>query len=247
MDSETGYEGLRAQKRGRKVSEICLELRQELLENMMPTFHAPLKAIVLAALIAPAVPVPAQNDNPWYGGYSSRFWGLGDSVGFRGSLPGVFGLPGNSPESLSSSRYFGGYRMSDSFAIEGAQTSFGLSGSACGGDPLTGDSFRSCYGSAWSVSGVATIPFQSIGLALYGRMGMHYWQNGAQDEGARRRALDDLGTVYGVGLSYEFSKAVTFRAESERYTDLSGNNGNGPRFGVGLDASVHSIGLSIKF
>jgi len=221
-------------------------LRQELLENMMPTFPAPLKAIVLAAVIAAAVPVRAQNDSPWYGRYSSGFWGLGNSVGFRGSLPWVFG-PGSSPEGLSASRSFGGYRMSDSFAIEGAQTSFGLSGSACGGDPQTGDSFRSCYGSAWSVSGVATIPFRSIGLALYGRMGMHYWQNGSQDEGARHRALDDLGTVYGVGLSYEFSKAVTFRAESERYSDLSGNNGNGPGSGVGLEASVHSIGLSIKF
>jgi hypothetical protein len=229
------------------MPEMRLELHQELLENMMPTFHAPLKAIVLAALIAAGGPLFAQKEDHWYGGYSSGFWGLGDSIGFRGSLPGVFGLPGNSPEGLSASRYFSGYRMSDSFAIEGAQTSFGLSGSACGGDPLTGDAYRSCYGSAWSVSGVATIPFQSIGLALYGRMGMHYWQNGSRDEGAGHRALDDLGTVYGIGLSYEFSKAVTFRAESERYTDLSGNNGNGPGSSIGLDASVHSIGLSIKF
>ena len=229
------------------MPEMGLELNEEFLENMMPTFPAPLKAIVLAALIAAGGPLFAQKVDPWYGGHSSGFWGLGDSVGFRGSLPGVFGFPGGSPEGLSASRYFSGYRMSDSFAIEGAQTSFGLSGSACGGDPLTGDSFRACYGSAWSVSGVATIPFQSIGLALYGRMGMHYWQSNSQDEGASHRALNDLGTVYGIGLSYEFSKAVSFRAETERYTDLSGNNGNGPGSGIGLDASVHSIGLSIKF
>jgi hypothetical protein len=203
--------------------------------------------MVLAALIAASAPLFAQKEDNWYGGYRSGFWGLSDSVGFRGSLPGVFGLPGSSPEGLSASSYFSGYRMSDSFAIEGAQTSFGLRGSACGGDPLTGDSYRSCYGSAWSVSGVATLPFQSTGLALYGRMGMHYWQNGSQDEGASRRTLDDLGTVYGIGLSYEFSKAVTFRAETERYTDISGNYGNGSTSSVGMDASVHSIGLSIKF
>ncbi len=203
--------------------------------------------MVLAALIAAGGPVFAQEEDNWYSGYRSGFWGLSDSVGFRGSLPGVFGLPGSSPEGQSASRYFSGYRMSDSFAIEGAQTTFGLSGSACGGDPLTGDSYRSCYGSAWSVSGVATHPFQSTGLAVYGRMGMHYWQNGSQDEGASRRALDDLGTVYGIGLSYEFSKAVTFRAESERYTDLLGNYGSGSGSSTGLDASVHSIGLSIKF
>lgn len=212
---------------------------------MMPTVPTPLKAIVLAALIAAGGSVLAQKENSWYGGYSSGFWGLQNSVGFQGSLPGVFGLPGSSPERLTASRSYSGYRMSESFAIEGAQTSFGLSSSACGGDPLTGDSYRSCYGSAWSVSGVATLPFQSIGLAVYGRMGMHYWQTGSQDEGSSHRALDDLGTVYGIGLSYEFSRAVTFRAETERYTELSGSNGQGS--GVGADASVHSIGLSIKF
>ena len=213
----------------------------------MPTLHCPLKVFVLAALIAAGGSVFAQKEDIWYAGYSSGFWGLGDSVGFRGSLPGAFGLPGGSLEGLSTSRNFSGYRVSDSFAIEGAQTSFGVSGSACGGDPLTGDLYRSCYGSAWSVSGVATIPFRSIGLALFGRMGMHYWQNGSQDEGAGYRSINDLGAVYGLGLSYEYSKSVTFRAESERYTDLAGNNGNGPGSNIGLDASVHSIGLSIKF
>ncbi|MGQ0578731.1 MAG: hypothetical protein ACT4PQ_07480 [Betaproteobacteria bacterium] len=214
---------------------------------MMPSLHCPLKAIVLSALIAAGGQVFAQKEDNWYGGYSSGFWGLGDSVGVRGTLPAVFGLPSSSAEGLSASRFFSGYRMSDSFAIEGAQTSFGLSGSACGGDPLAGDAYRSCYGSAWSLSGVATRPIRSIGLALYGRMGMHYWQNGPQDEGASHRTLDDLGKVYGIGLSYEFTKAVTFRAEAERYTDLAGTNGNGPATGVGLDANVHSIGLSIKF
>jgi hypothetical protein len=214
---------------------------------MMPTFDARLKAIALAGLIAAGAPVLAQKEDSWYSGFTSGFWGLQSSVGLQGSLPGVFGLPGSSPEGLSAFRHFSGYRMSDSFAIEGAQTSFGLNGSACGGNPLTGDSYRSCYGSAWSVSGVATIPFQSIGLALFGRMGMHYWQNGTKDEGSSHRAPYDLGTVYGIGLSYEFSKTMTFRAETERYTDLWANNANSPGSGTGLDASVHSIGLSIKF
>jgi hypothetical protein len=195
------FEGRAGQKRGRKIPEMRLELNQEILENMMPTFRALLKAIVLAALIAAGGSVFAQKEDHWYGGYSSGFWGLDSAVGFHGSLPGVFGLPGGSPEVLSASRFYSGYRMSDSFAIEGAQTTFGLSGSACGGDPLTGDAYRSCYGSAWSVSGVATLPFRSIGLALYGRMGMHYWQNGSRDEGASHRALDDFGRVYGIGLS----------------------------------------------
>jgi hypothetical protein len=137
--------------------------------------------------------------------------------------------------------------MFDSFAIEGSQTSVGLNGSACGADTMSGEPNRSCLGSAWSLSGVATIPLQSTGLSLFGKMGMHYWQGGSQDDTAGRRFMDDVGTVYGIGLSYEFSKAVTFRAETERFTDLLGNNPGGPGSSVGLDSSVHSIGLSIKF
>ena len=213
---------------------------------MMPTFQGPLKAMALAVLFAASGAVIAQKEPVWYGGYSSSFWGLQNSVGFQGSLPGVFGSPGGNPEGLSASTLYSGYRMFDSFAIEGAQTSFGLNGS-CGGDPISGESYRACLGSAWSLAGVATIPFQSTGLSLFGKMGMHYWQSGLPDEGATRRFLDDVGTVYGIGLSYEFTKAVTFRAETERYTDLWGNNGSGPSSGVGLDTSVHSIGLSIKF
>ncbi len=63
---------------------------------MMPTFHSSLKAVVLAALIAGGGPLFAQREDNWYGGYSSGFWGVGNSVGIRGSLPGVFGLPGGS-------------------------------------------------------------------------------------------------------------------------------------------------------
>lgn len=214
---------------------------------MMPTFHVPLKAIALAALVFAGGTVFAQKEPSWYGGYSSGFWGLQNSVGFQGSLPGVFASPGGNQEGLSASTLYSGYRMFDSFAIEGAQTNVSLNGSACGGDPMSGESNRSCLGSTWTLSGIATIPFQSTGLSLFGRLGMHYWQNGSRDEAASRRFLDDVGTVYGIGLSYEFSKAVTFRAETERFTDLWGNNTNGPGSSVGLDSSVHSIGLSIKF
>ena len=213
---------------------------------MMPSFRAPLKAIALTVLMASGGTVFAQKEPAWYGGYTSGFWGLPNSVGFQGSLPGVFGSTGGNPEGLTASTLYSGYRMFDSFAIEGAQTSVGLNGSACNGDTMSGEPNRSCLGSAWSVSGVATLPFQSTGLSLFGKMGMHYWQ-GAQDDASSRRFTDDLGTVYGIGLSYEFSKAVTFRAETERYTDLFGNNASGPGSSVGLDSSVHSIGLSIKF
>lgn len=210
----------------------------------MPTNRSRLKAIALAALMG-AGGVCAQDD-PWYSGIRSD-WGPGNSsLGFRGSLPGQYSRSGASPENLETHEQFGGYRFTNTLSIEGTQTSYGLNGPSCGGDTLAGDAYRSCYGSAWSLAGIATLPFDS-GLSLYGRLGLHYRQKNGQEESAlaTRRGLDDVGSVLGVGVSYELSRAVTFHAESERYSDLF--SGTGPGANLGLDASVHSIGLSIKF
>jgi opacity protein-like surface antigen len=215
----------------------------------MPTADLSLKTLVLSVLLAAGGAVFAQNGDSWYGGHSTGFWALSESVGVRGALPGMFNPPGTSPESLNAQRQYGGYRITDAFAIEGTQTNFGPSVSACGGDSLPGDSYRSCYGAAWSLSGVATLPFQS-GLSLYGRLGLNYRQKGFQDEAGGHRNSDDpgsIGKVYGVGLSYGLTKSITVHAESERYSELIGNTASGPSTGLGLDSSVHSIGLSIKF
>lgn len=213
----------------------------------MPTRGSSLKTLVLSALLAGGGAVFAQSGDQWYGGRSTGFWGLSDSVGVRGALPGMASPPGSSADNLNAQRQFGGYRITDAFAVEGAQTKFGARTSACGGDSRAGDS--SCSGSAWSLSGVGTLPFQS-GLSLYGRLGLNYRQKGSQEEAAARRNMDDpgnIGKVYGVGLSYGLTKSITLRAESEYHSELSGNGGTGLGLGLGLDSSVHSLGLSIKF
>jgi hypothetical protein len=211
----------------------------------MPTSVSSLKTLVLSVLVAAGGAVFAQNSDQWYGGQTPGFWGLGNSIGVRGALPGMFNSPVTSLDSLNAQRQYGGYRITDAFAIEGTQTQYGPGASACG-DALSGD--RSCYGAAWSLSGVATLPFQS-GVSLYGRLGLHYWQKGLEDAGNHRN-LDEpggIGKVYGIGLSYGLTKSITVHAESERYSEFIGNSTSGPNTGVGLDSSVHSIGLSIKF
>jgi opacity protein-like surface antigen len=222
-----------------------------LRQIMAGTTASSFRYIVLAALLATGGPVHAQDGDrdQWYGGHSTGFWGLSDSLGIRGTLPGMFNPPGTNAESLNAQRQYGGYRITDAFAIEGAQTSFGPNVSACNGDPLGGDPSHACNGAAWSLSGVATLPFQS-GLSLYGRLGLHYWQKGFQEESGGHHNSEDpgsFGRVYGIGLSYELSKSVTFHAESEHYSELPGSNAPGPNAGFGLDSSIHSIGLSIKF
>jgi hypothetical protein len=218
------------------------------LERIMRTLDSLLKILALPVLVTIGAAAFAQGADHWYGGQTTGFWGLGSSVGVRGSLPGMLNPPGTNPETLNALRQYGGYRISDAFAIEGSQTQFGSGVSACNGDSGASDAYHSCYG-AWSVSGVATLPFQS-GLSLYGRLGLNYRQRGFQDDAGARRYSDDpgsLGRVYGVGLSYGLTKSITVHAESERYSDLIGNNTSGPSAGFALESSVHSIGLSIKF
>ena len=215
----------------------------------MLTSDSWLNTLVLSALFAAGGVVFAQSGDQWYGGHSTGFWGLGESVGVRGAPPGMFNPPGTSPDSLNAQRQYGGYRITDAFALEGAQTKFGPGVSACSGDALAGDSYRSCSGAAWSLSGVASLPFQS-GLSLYGRLGLNYRQKGFQEEAGGHRTADEFGTfgkIYGVGLSYGLTKSITVRAESERYSELIGNSTSSPSTGLGLNSSVHSIGLSIKF
>jgi hypothetical protein len=99
------------------------------------------------------------------------------------------------------------------------------------------------------LSGVATLPFQS-GLSLHGKLGLHYWQRGFQDDASHRNNMDEpagIGKVYGIGLSYGLTKALTLYAESERYSELTSNGAAGLNPAYGLDSSVHSIGLMFRF
>jgi len=220
--------------------------------RIMPLHYSSFKAFAFSALLAAGGAVFAQNgDRPhsadsWYGGHNTGFWGLSDSVGVRQSIPGNFNPPGSNSESLNALRQYGGYRISNAFAIEGSQTQFRPNISGCNGDAGAGDN---CSGSTWSLAGVATLPFQS-GLSLHGRLGLQYWQKGLPDESGLHRSADEpgsFGRVYGIGLSYGLTKSITVHAESERYSELTNNNLFNPSSSVGLDASVHSIGLSIKF
>lgn len=213
----------------------------------MPTWKPMLKTLAVLALSAPALSALAAPED-WYGGTLSASWGPGSSLGLRGALPAAFGVtvgPGNGVE--GDAAQFGGYRLTDALAIEGAQARFGTSGSGCEADPLGWDTrVNPCTGSAWSLSGVATLPFES-GLAIYGRMGLRYVQKGGWDEAFSGGKMEDLASVYGIGLSFDLSRSVTVHAESEYYTVVPGTTGSYAGNGLGLSTNVHSIGLSIRF
>jgi OmpA-like transmembrane domain len=187
-------------------------------------------------------PLLAQDGAHWYGGFESGFWTVTESIGFRGVLPKGFGLSAGL-ESLSASRQFGGYRFSDLLAVESAQTQFGSKGLDC---DAAGSGGPGCLGSAWRVSGLATVPFAS-GISLYGRVGLHRWQSNAAED-PPNRSLADLARTHGMGLRYGLSRSVTLHAESEYFSDIDSVGGIGLRLNPGpIDTSVHSIGLTVRF
>ncbi len=191
----------------------------------------------------------AAEEGTWYQGQSSGFRGLSpDSQIFEGAL-GMFGLSpfGGPVEGPLIDKHYTGYRFSDLFALEGAQSQLSLSPGGCHTDRLAGDLAAPCHGAAWSVTGVATLPFEE-GLSLYGRLGMQYWQPGGTGEGLPwRNGAADVGATYGIGVSYEFRKDWYLHAESERFSELSQGTGLRLDRGLGLDSAVHSIGLSVRF
>lgn len=213
----------------------------------MPTWKPMLKTLAVLTLCASALSAHADPQD-WYGGTLSGSWGPGSSLGLRGALPAAFGMTVGSNNGVDGDvALFSGYRVTDALAIEGAQALFGTSGSGCEADPLGWDTRGNpCTGSAWSLSGVATLPFES-GLAIYGRMGLRYVQKGGWDEAFSGGKMEDLASVYGIGLSFDLSRSVTVHAESEYYADIPGTTGNYSGNGLGLSTNVHSIGLSIKF
>ncbi|HZP92620.1 MAG TPA: outer membrane beta-barrel protein [Burkholderiales bacterium] len=198
-----------------------------------------------AGMVACATAVAHDGDSP-----DSRTGGARGSPYPIQVFEGAAGSFGLSPlkgwgEDLLVDKRVGSYRFTDLFAVEGTQTNLSLPSSGCRNDPLSKDLARSCSGAAWSLSGVATLP---QGFSVYGKLGLQYLQtNGMQDRPFNRAFPQEVGTSYGIGLSYEFRKDWFLHAESERFSDIAGGVGLRPPEGGPLDSSVHSIGLSIRF
>jgi hypothetical protein len=207
------------------------------------------KAIALFMAIGCAGATLAR-DGEWYEGKTSGFWGLSPDSQVFESAVGRFGMSafgGQVDEPLIEKQY-SGYRLSDLFTVEGAKSSLSLPAGSCGYDALAGGLGQPCHGAAWSLTGVATLPFRE-GLSLYGRLGLQYWENVTRNEPGLLRygQQQDLGTMYGLGLSYEFRKDWYLHFDLERYSDFAKGLGLRPGADVGLKSNINTIGLSVRF
>lgn len=189
----------------------------------------------------------AAENREWYEGRSTGFWGLSlDSQVFEGAI-GRFGLStlGGPVEEPVIDKRYSGYRFTDLFSVEGSHSTLSLPAAACRYDSLLSDLDKPCHGVSWSIAGVATLQED---LALYGRLGLQYWeQAGRTDLPWQRLGPQDLGTVYGVGMSFQFKRDWYLHYDLEYYSDVGHSLGLRPNRELGLDSGMHSIGFSIRF
>ncbi len=179
-------------------------------------------AVPLAALAAlaaaPAVPAADPAAAGFYGGVSVRTDGAehGLSFGDVESSFGRFGALEGGPSGRTSA--FGGYRFRNDLALEasvGSVTGYRLPGRGGVGLMLPGTAEPATQ--QWNVDVVGSWSFWRS-LSLYGRLGY------AQSElapayrtsigGAEARGGD--GLQYGVGLRYDFSRALGLKLEYAR-------------------------------
>jgi hypothetical protein len=203
---------------------------------------------VLAGVAAlSAGEVFAAETGEWYEGSAKGFWGLSpDSQIFEGAVAkfGRSAVGGPVDEPIIDKRY-SGYRFTDLFSVEGSHTSLSLPAAACRYDSLLSDLSKPCHGSSWSLTGVATLQQD---LALYGRLGLQYWeQAGKTDTPWQRLGQYDVGAVYGVGMSYQLRRDWYLHYDLEYYSDVGQSLGLRPSQDVGLSSGMHSIGFSIRF
>lgn len=200
----------------------------------------------LALALAPAV-FAAEGATPsgFYGGVSVRDSGSEQGLTF-GTLASSFALAAPlEAEPAARTSAFGGYRFRRDFALEASvasRTAYRLTGRGGVGLMLPGDATDGTR--HWNVDVVGSWSFWRS-LSLYGRLGY------AQSEmapvlrtslaGSERRTDD--GLQYGVGLRYDFSRALGLKLEYARVGHQPGEYERG----LFPDADRVQFGVQFRF
>lgn len=200
----------------------------------------PVKAIVLAmAMVVPALGYA--DDGKLYGGVANGVWAvrLPGPAGQASGPPVESSSLGHDAERYTPSQLYGGFRLSETLAVEGSQTAFG----AMPGDPArrtTSSTVRpGQVPGTLSVAGVGSLPLGDT-TSIIGKLGVHYWQPDASTLSIDGARLGNPGMVYGIGLKTQVSKDVQLQAQTERYRN-NAEPGNIP------NVSVVMLGVNVGF
>lgn len=159
---------------------------------------------------------------------------------------GVTGIKSSVDDNTNALKMQLGYRVSPNFAIESGYVDFGkfvYDASFNGGE-------TEVLFDAWAVnlSGVGILPLGEH-LAVFGKLGLVLAMVDAETTanilGTKMRDLESSSSpeaAFGFGVDYNFSEAVTLRAEWERYVNVGDDSKTGES-----DIDLLTIGLGFGF
>ena len=192
-------------------------------------------------------------ESGWYGGLSigqSKGWISHDRIATQVGVP-VTGISFDDEDTDVGYKLLGGYKFNKHFAVEGGYFNLGQFG------------FTASYAPASSFTGsmkLQGVNLDALGIlpltekfSAFGRLGVIYAE--AKDTftgtgagagvaaSAPNPKKSDTNYKYGVGLQYDFTRALSMRGEWERYrvNDAVGNKGDIDMVSVGL---VYMFGTS---
>jgi OOP family OmpA-OmpF porin len=192
-------------------------------------------------------------ESGWYGGLSigqSKGWISHDRIATQVGVP-VTGISFDDEDTDVGYKLLGGYKFNKHFAVEGGYFNLGQFG------------FTASYAPASSFTGsmkLQGVNLDALGIlpltekfSAFGRLGVIYAE--AKDTftgtgagagvaaSAPNPKKSDTNYKYGVGLQYDFTRALSMRGEWERYrvNDAVGNTGDIDMVSVGL---VYMFGTS---
>jgi OOP family OmpA-OmpF porin len=151
-------------------------------------------------------------------------WYIGGTVGQAEFKDGCQGL-GSCDEKDTAWRILGGYQFNRNFAAEIGYHNLGEASAAAG----------ATEGTAWELVGIGALPLGNQS-SVYGKLGVY---RGELEAPGAKETNNDF--TYGVGVQYDFTRAVGVRGEWQRYNKMGGGAV------AETDVDVLSVGVVYRF
>lgn len=215
-----------------------------------PACAAPAFGAAVPGVRAPGAAAPVDG---FYGGIALRDLG-GPVTGIRGDLPLAFGTygPAMAEDAPAQSLFFGGYRFGNDLALEaslGTTERYDLTSSGLPGRRGVGLSLipSETAGRTWNADLYTTWSVLPR-FALYGRLGYAQADTSGNPSlavlppGDPRRGRE--GVNYGLGVRYDFNRALGLRLEYARFGRFAGETLQG---GLLPDTDQLQLGVQLRF
>ena len=202
--------------------------------------HTKILILALATLI-PGL-VHADDDGKLYGGAVNGVWAVHPQTpSLQSNNSSVDSASiARDAERYTPNQLYGGLRLGDGFALEGAQTAFGaMQGDAARRATMATTVRPGQVPGTLSLAGVGTVPLDDT-TSMVAKLGVHYWQADANAPSLDVSRLTNPGILYGLGVEKQIAKDVRLQAQTERYK-------SNPDAGTAPAVNVMMLGVNVGF